>query len=571
MQTKVISALHKVFPDSEPEDFLQAGSESVLLNETYSFQTVYIGGAEKKWFKVKTRCSKDYNVKIYSVGLVPSELPAYAEYDDNYIKTEPGLYPDVLRPIGDGYECFAQPGFWRALWVDVVPDEKNGAGVCEISLDFIDEDGNLIASAQTSFEVIGANLPKQQLIHTEWFHCDCISNYYNVPMMSDEHWALIKKYIEAAAALGINMILTPLFTPPLDTKVGGDRPTMQLVDVEKTETDYVFNFKKLKSWIDMCLDCGIEYFEMSHLFTQWGALHAPKIMADIDGENAKIFGWETDASGEEYASFLHSFLPQLTKKIKEWGIVDRVRFHISDEPQQQQLESYRKAVGIVKEYLKDFKIMDALSDIDFYETGLVGHPIPASNHIEPFLDKKIEGLWTYYCCGQNLRVANRFFAMPSARNRILGFQLFKFDIEGFLHWGFNFWNSQYSKRALNPYETTDADCAFPSGDAFLVYPGVEGPVLSIRAKVFFQAICDLRALKMLASFTSKEYVVDLLEKDLRNRITFSEYPKDLYYIVNMRKKINNELKSILKGIIHNVRHNIDYDGDFFNRRISERI
>lgn len=86
---------------------------------------------------------------------------------------------------------------------------------------------------------------------------------------SEEHWAIIEKYVQTAVKHGINMILTPLFTPPLDTEVGGERPTVQLVDVESHSDTYIFDFSKLKRWVDMCRNNNIEYFEFSHLFTQW--------------------------------------------------------------------------------------------------------------------------------------------------------------------------------------------------------------------------------------------------------------------------------------------------------------
>ena len=92
--------------------------------------------------------------------------------------------------------------------------------------------------------------------------------------------------------------------------------------------------------------------------------------------------------------------------------------------------------------LEGFPIMDALSNVDFYRSGAVEHPIPANNHIEPFLQENIPGLWTYYCCSQNTDVANRFVAMPAARSRILGVQMYKYNIAGFLHWGYNFYYSQ---------------------------------------------------------------------------------------------------------------------------------
>ena len=75
----------------------------------------------------------------------------------------------------------------------------------------------------------------------------------------------------------------------------------------------------------------------------------------------------------------------------------------------------------------------------------------------------------YYCCGQYKKVANRFFSMPSARNRILGVQLYKYNIKGFLQWGYNFWYSQFSLSEIDPYLTTDSGGAFPSGDPFTKY------------------------------------------------------------------------------------------------------
>ena len=90
------------------------------------------------------------------------------------------------------------------------------------------------------------------------------------------------------------MILTPLFTPPLDTEVGGERPTVQLVKVIQQNDQYSFHFTLLDRWIDLCLQCGIKYFEMTHLFTQWGAKYAPKIMAEVNGVETRIFGWDTE-------------------------------------------------------------------------------------------------------------------------------------------------------------------------------------------------------------------------------------------------------------------------------------
>ena len=89
------------------------------------------------------------------------------------------------------------------------------------------------------------------------------------------------------------------------------RTTVQLIDVYQEENGYTFSFEKLERWLELCERCRIRYLEFSHLFTQWGAGHAPKIMAwEGSPANGKkegcrqIFGWDTDAASDEYREFL---------------------------------------------------------------------------------------------------------------------------------------------------------------------------------------------------------------------------------------------------------------------------
>jgi hypothetical protein len=531
-----------VFADEELRDRPYAGG-SALRGETYSFQVAYWSDRLLAAVRVKILSDPDVLVSTRSVGLVPSELPCYHNHDERILRSTPGLYPDPLFPLEDGGVLKIPPKQWRALWITVEVGEDAAPGPHAIEVVFETETGEQLGAERFELDVIPVMLPKQELVHTEWFHTDCLATYYNVDVFSEEHWKLIDQYVQTAARHGINMILTPLFTPPLDTAVGGERPTVQLVDVEKDGDVYRFGFERLDRWIDLCTARGIEYFEFSHLFTQWGAKHAPKIVARENGELRKIFGWETDAHGPEYRHFLSQFLPRLVSYIRGRGLEKRSYFHISDEPKIAHLEQYESASRTVREYLDEFPIIDALSDYAFYEKGLVKNPIPANNHIDPFIEHNVRPLWTYYCCSQFRDVSNRFFNFPSARNRILGMQLYKFDVAGFLHWGYNFWNTQYSKKAIDPYRVTDAGCAFPSGDAFLVYPGEQGqPVESIRMEVFFEALQDLRALKLLEQHIGRDAVVGMLEEGLDKPLSFREYPIEAEWLLAKREQINRRIR-----------------------------
>ena len=238
-------------------------------------------------------------------------------------------------------------------------------------------------------------------------------------------------------------------------------------------------------------------------------------------------------------------MPNLIKVIKREGIEKSTFFHVSDEPNEEQIGSYSAAKAIISPLLEGFPIIDALSDYGFYEKGIVSRPIPCTNEIESFIDKGFEHPWTYYCCGQTGKLSNRFFGMPLAATRAIGVQLFKYNIEGFLQWGFNFYNSQYSTRSIDPYRVTDADGAFPSGDSFTVYPGKNGAVESVRSAVFYDGLQDMRAMQLLAERIGTPAVVELLENEF-GKITFTEYPRGAKKILKMRKIINNHLDSLYK-------------------------
>ena len=47
--------------------------------------------------------------------------------------------------------------------------------------------------------------------------------------------------------------------------------SVQMCIRDRVKGEYRFDFSELKRWIDLCKKCGIEYYEMSHLFSQWGA------------------------------------------------------------------------------------------------------------------------------------------------------------------------------------------------------------------------------------------------------------------------------------------------------------
>ena len=320
--------------------------------------------------------------------------------------------------------------------------------------------------------------------------------------------------------------------------------TTQLVGVTVKNGKYSFNFDLLDRWVDMCDRIGIEYFEIAHLFTQWGAKHAPKVMATVDGEYKKIFGWETEATSEEYVTFLRTFIKEFLAHMKKNGNDKRCFFHISDEPQLEHLEFYKSAKESISDLLHGYVIMDALSDYDFWKMGIVDLPIPSNNHIKPFIENNVPNLWTYYCCGQRVNVSNRLMSMPSWRNRSIGMQMYKFNIVGFLQWGYNFYSNQYSVNEVEPYTDSSGEHWVPAGDTYSVYPAPRGVAFeSLRIVVFADALQDMRAMKLCESLYSKDEVIAEIEKILGDTLAFDVCAKSEETMLQIREKINQMIKA----------------------------
>lgn len=531
IRAKIVSSLEKVLLTNKIEDFEAVTLLKAARGERVSFQVVAedpvepgVKRAMAMFVSVRTKLSR--YLKGFSVEQVPCAMPVYEErYSGDYITDQPGLLPDVLVPLKKR-KYYTQPYSLANLWftAELPTDLAPGSYPVYISLEG-DEDGKT-AKVKVVIEVVDAVLPVSDLRYTQWFHCDSIASYFGVKMQSEKHWKLIEKFIATATHTGVNMLLTPIFTPPLDTAIGTYRMTMQLVDVEKKGERYTFGFEKLERWVRLCQKYGIKYFEMAHLFTQWGACATPKIEATVDGVKKRVFGWDVPSDSPAYADFLTQFLPALVAELERLGIRENCYFHISDEPvkgaDRPDYVNYQRAKELVRPLLKGCRFLDALSHVDFYDNGLIECPVPATNKIAPFLERDLQERWCYYCCSQGQLVANRFLAMPSYRTRVTGLQLYMHDMDGFLHWGFNFYFSRRAEFPIDPYRVTDGIHAWPAGDPFTVYPYENGAIESIRAVAFYEGLQDRMLLKALENKLGKEAVKAMVTEVAGCEVTFAQ-------------------------------------------------
>lgn len=556
--TKLLSSLISVRPESCP-DSPALESQKICRNESFSFQLAYKitdNSTHAQAFHVSI--TSDLPVSLYYIGCTPvlhTDLPCLEE------KTSIGLYPDILIPrpsqpkikrVQPGYansprfvEDGPQPSLWayhdswQALWLAVNEDgEVIPAGIHMVRIDLFDNANQVFASHTLELEVLNTELPQQALMYTNWFHCDCLADYYNVPVFSQQFFEIFADYVHKAARNGMNMILLPAFTPALDTPVGGERMTVQLVKIRKDPQGYHFDFSLMKKYMDICQENGIRYFEHAHLFTQWGAAAAPKIVVSEDGAEKRLFGWDTPSDGEAYREFLRAYIPALRQFLRQEGLEEKTLFHISDEPNQANLPTYQAALEGVRDLLKGCMVGDALSEYEYYEKGIVQTPIVALFRIQDFLGR-CDNLWAYYIgSGLDLRErsSNRLIQISRQRNRMLGTQLYYHKIKGFLHWGYNYY---YGELSQGIYEPALNPCGgFPgAATSFFVYPARDGTAYqSVRQKIFSEGLQDQRALELLEKLAGRAECEKLLQQ-FYGDVSFTHAPDSPETMLEFRQAV----------------------------------
>lgn len=544
IQAKIISSANKPFIDDKFEDFKKLERLSALGGETVYF-ALLISNDEMKRPKSRvlgdvtiTGRLKDY-VTLRDVRNIAVEKACEpGKTDEWYLRTTPGIYPDLLTPLRYRGRVVATGGALRTVWVEVnIPEGFKGDDTLKITLDFPDTGDKLTSSVD--IHVVGIDLPKQKTHFTQWFYCDCLANYYEVEPWSEEHWRIIENFMRLAKKRGRDTVYTPIFTPALNTFRGFERTTTQLIGVTVENGRYSFDFSKVDRWVDMCDRVGIDYLEISHLYDQHQAENSAIVYATVDGKYQRIFDWETKALDERYSSFLRQMLTEFVAHMKARGDDKRCFYHISDEPSLKEIEHYTRVKDVVADILDGYVIMDAISDYEFYKTGAINTPVPTTQHAMSFIEGGVPNLWVYYACDQVVNYSNSYLSMPLHRTRSIGMQLFKYDVKGFLHWGYNYYNNRGSGDGINPFVDPSGEYWVSAGDTYAVYPGEGGePMESIRMSALEEAMQDIRAMQLCESLYSHDEVVAAMEEALGDKITFERCTHTPDEMLALRECIN---------------------------------
>jgi hypothetical protein len=502
------STLKRVYPTS-PAGRSKLPVMLAARNEKISFQACFKNLTTNS---VVMKCEMTdvpdgWEVRVRRVGFVPMQyLNTFTPKDEmEGIGFIPGLCPDPLFPETSAHVGPESNGvFWVSCKIPAAASPK--VYTMTVRFTFENAYGYVDWVRPTPWtEELPVTVDVRSLVikrrtnfpTTDWISADSIWEYYKIEPCGERFWELADAFIANIIEHNEDVIYTPLWNIRHELL---ERPA-QLLKVKRVGEDkYEFDFSDVRKWVRIAVKYGANYLEWPHFFTPapTSAKYPQRIYERTDQKIGQLL-WppELSAISDMYRKFLEQFIPLFKEFLISENVFEKSLFHCADEPDgEAQIADYRKARALLKELAPWMKVMDAMSDTHFATERLSDMPVPS---IVTAMTFKAAGCpsWVYWCNGPRDRYLQRLLDTPLAKIRMSGWLFYALDAKGFLHWAYNYWLVFCTGTPDEPFKdpSNSAWPGMPQGDCFVVYPGPDGPIDSIRWEVFSESLQDYALLQ----------------------------------------------------------------------------
>ena len=485
-----VDPLVKVFRDAQPERRSKALAD-VARGEHASLQVVVRSDAALSGLKAEvTPFERKGGGRLTAIA---PRFVGYAYVDrptqnppKTVLREPPADFPDPLMEVD---QIDVDAGMAQPVWVTVhVPlDTPPGLYRAQLHLSGLVEGAPARATCPLAVRVYPVTVKSTRLKVTDWFQVNTNHLDVKVEGNEEEYYALLGRFAKNMADHRHNVALIS----PLSLAVFSPGP----------EGALRVDWSKFDRFVEVCQEAGlVGMIEGGHIGGRTEGWTSPFGVTIVTIEGEKAVSKRVDPSSPEADAFYAWYFPALIAHLKEKGWLDRYVQHLADEPIPGNLESWRAIAQLVRKYAPELRTIDANHSKEL--VGSMDIWVPQLNYLKNdyahYRERQKAGdeVWFYTCVFPQGEYANRFIEQPLMKTRLLHWINFKYGITGYLHWGYNHWQSKDPMKNTTPAHSGPP--YLPAGDAWIVYPGTIGPWDSIRWEAMRDGIVDHELLSMLA-------------------------------------------------------------------------
>ncbi|WP_086558987.1 DUF4091 domain-containing protein [Streptomyces africanus] len=381
----------------------------------------------------------------------------------------------------------------------------------------VNADGRTQTTYPLTIEVADASVPDPKdysFFLDVWAQPETIAKNHGVKLWSDDHWRLIDKYDRDLASHGQKVINTTIVDNPwhhqwsLGTRESQTAtPYTSMVGWAWNGKTFSFDFSRWDKYVETARRAGLgpDIGAFSML-----AFQDQEHLTYTDTSTGKTVYENVDLGGDRWRQAWGAFLPAFEKHVKAKGWLDHTWLSFDERP--------ISTMTVVKDFVHE--VAPAFDD-RISVAGSINTEGVASNlsvdwgGIDAMTKEKVEErrkagkITTFYVYGSPAH-PNTLSYSPAVESRMLPWISAQRDLDGFLRWSYNSWTSDPFKQPVY---------IFTQGDEYLVYPGKDGPMSSIRWEQLKEGIEDYELIAQLRKKdggTDSDALTDALTTATRN-------------------------------------------------------
>jgi glycosyl hydrolase family 123/concanavalin A-like lectin/glucanase superfamily protein len=421
------------------------------------------------------------NIKIYKVGLIKPCL-------------EGNIYSwaDPLYPVA-GKIKLSKPFMIQALWVNIYVPSGIAAGEYSGEITF---SNSKVKEVKIALKQLDFTLPVKPRLQTAFgFSGSLLAQFENLDKNSPQFKSLKDKYLRNMLAYKVSPKVL------LRDKKWNDGDVWLLAPkvIKTRDGKWEIDFKDYERQLDILLPLGLNSIMVGN--RGWVSRTAIPLNRQ---EPSYPFPYYDEASGtikhrkfKSMSKEMHKYAKWIISEwygfLKKKGIASMAYTYITDEPEKKALDNINKVGGMIHEIEPTLDNMVTIAPSMRHEHINLSCPLISILN-KRSIDEARGNLWTYVCCAPPAPHANFLIPQSALENRLPFWIGQKFGTKGFL----------YYEHALSLWKARDvwknprwADMPGTEGDGFLVYPGKDGPINTIRFEYVRQGIQDVEYFLML--------------------------------------------------------------------------
>lgn len=361
-----------------------------------------------------------------------------------------------------------------------------------------------------------------------WPQWQALCQYYKIEMWSEEFWELADKYLGEMAAGGNNSIMLSIkddpFRYPLPKLYYHHHDKPCPIRWQRNGDSWSFDYTLYDRYIELNLKHGI-----NREIECYSLLPCKRQLPDIayyDLRTGEYIIQPTTYDSPEYESAWGAFITDFMRHNKSRGWDHLLTLCPYDEPTDP--ATFRAVALMAKKYAPEIKISAAITATtavtvcDVINIATIHLSDGFSQDACKFLRSRGVELRWYNCCKPDW--GNTLFCCGLADSYRIPWITYANQFSGYLRWSiFNFTKDVFSNPGFN----------WPTGDMYLLYPGISGPLSSLRWEAYKAGLHDLKlALSFLDSSSSRQQnkLIELIAR--LGRAESIDLPEDISFWQN---------------------------------------